>query len=77
MRIVTKTKIQIRSTTHDNKKRQMHTQTDAMIRKRTWGNTHNNNDDKDTDDDNDNNNHENKKEKDKKKNEEKKKNEKK
>ena len=48
-------------TKHDNKKRHMHTQTDTMNPKKTWGNTNNNNDDKETDDDNDNNNHENKK----------------
>ena len=42
----------IMGTRHDNKKRHIHTQTDAMNPTKTWGNTNNNND-KDTEYDND------------------------
>ena len=56
--IIIATSINIGDTKHDDKKRHMHTQTDALSHKKTWGNTNNNNDDNDTDDDNDNNNHE-------------------
>ena len=45
--------INIRSASRDNKKRHLHTQTDAMNPKINWGNVNNNNDDKNTDDDND------------------------
>ena len=51
--IITTSIVHSRNAKHDNKKRHMHTQTNAKNPKRTWGNTVNNNDDKDTDDDND------------------------